>query len=88
MADSHAAVNQLFYGDPLRTDIVLYLVELAVELDGVVILEGPFRLYAENDIEIDVFDRAVQVLFLFRRYTEAPVIDRQIAKEEFVRLLL
>ena len=54
MADSHAAVDQLLYCDPLRTDIVLYLIELAVELDGVVILEGPFCLYAENGIEINV----------------------------------
>ena len=82
MADSHGAVNQLFYGDPLRTDLVLYLIELAVELDGVIILEGPFPLYAENGIEIKVFDCAVEVLFLFRHYRKAPVVDRQIGDEE------
>ena len=35
IADSHGAINQLFYCDPLRTDTVLYLIELTVELDGV-----------------------------------------------------
>src|SRR5208283_5756688 len=86
MADPHAPVNQLFYGDPLRTNTVLYLIELAVELDGMVILEGPFRLYAENCIKINV-GRAMQVLFLLRLYRKAFVIDRQIGDHESVCLV-
>jgi len=86
IADSHGAINQLFYCDPLRTDTVLYLIELAVELDGMIILEGPFRLYTENDIEINVFEPSVEVLFLLGRYTETPVIEGQIGDEELVCL--
>ena len=54
MADSHTPVNQFLNHDPLRTDPVLYLIERPVILDRVVILEGPFCLYAENGIEINV----------------------------------
>ena len=85
MADSHAPVNQLLNHDFLRTDPVLYLIERPVVLYRVVIPEGPLRLYAEDGIELNV-DRAVQVLFLLRRHTEAPVIDREIGSEEPVRL--
>src|SRR5208283_2572940 len=70
MADSHATVDQLFDHDPLRTDIVLYLIERPIVLDRVVILQGPFRLYTKNSIEIKV-DRAVKVLFLLRLYRKA-----------------
>ena len=87
MADSHTPVDQILHHDLLRTDPVLYLIERPVVLDRVVILEGPFRLDAENGIEIDVFDRAVQVLFLFRSDTEAPVIDREVGGEESVSIL-
>jgi len=86
MADSHAPVNQFLNHDFFRTDPVLYLIERPVVLYRVVIPEGPFRLDAQNRIEVDVFDRAVQVLFLLRRHTEAPVIDREIGSEEPVRL--
>ena len=65
MADPHAPVDQFFNHDPLCTDTVLYLIELAVELDGVVIFEGPFRLYAEHGVEVNV-GRTMQVLFLLR----------------------
>jgi hypothetical protein len=65
---------------------VLYLIELAVELDGMIILEGPFRLYAENCIKINV-GRTMQVRFLLRLYRKAPVIDRQIGDEELVCLV-
>ena len=82
MADPHAPVDQLLHHDPLRTDLVLYLVEHPLILDGMVILEGPFRLFAENRIEIDVFKPAVEVLFTFRRYTETFVVGRQIGGEE------
>ena len=84
MADSHSAVDQLLYHDPLCTDIVLYLIEPAVKLEGMVILERPFRLYAEDPIEIDAFHRAVEVLILLRHNAEAPVMDRQIGSEESV----
>ena len=68
--------------DLLRPDSVLYLIELPLILDRVVILEGPFYLDAEDGIELDAFDRAVEVLFLLRCHTEAPVVDRQIGREE------
>jgi hypothetical protein len=51
-----------------------------------VVLQGPFGLYAKNGIEIEVFDRAMQVLFLIWRHAKAPVIDRQIGSKKPVGL--
>ena len=85
MADSHAAVDQFLNHNPLRMDPVVYLVELAVILDRVVILEGPFRLDTKNSIELNVH-RPVQVLLLLRCDSKAPVIDREIGGEESICL--
>ena len=86
MADPHAPVNQFFNHDPLCPDPVLYLIELAAKLDGMIIFEGPFRLYAENGVEVNV-GRTMQVLFLLRLYRKAFVINRQIGDEELVCLV-
>ena len=79
MADSHAAVDHLLDHNLLRPYPVLHLVELAVELDGMVILEGPLGLYAENRVEVSVFDRSVQILFLLWFYRKAPVGDYRVS---------
>lgn len=52
-------------------------------LDGMVIVQGPFRLDAQHRIEV-TSDRMVQVLLLLRCDTEALVIDGEIGGQEVI----
>ncbi len=86
MANPHAPIDQLFNHDMPCADPVLNLVERSVVLDRVVVLQGSFRLNAENRVEINVLERTVQVFAVLRRQTETPVIAREIGSEEAIGL--
>ncbi len=82
MANPHGAVDQFFDDYGLCVDPVVYLVEPPVVLDRVIMLQGPFVLDAEDGSEINVVKRTMQIFGVFRRHTEAPVLDREIGNEE------
>ena len=83
MTDFHSSVDQFLNDHRLGMDPTIYLVEFTVVLDRVVILQGSFRLDAEDHIEVNV-NRTMQVLLFLRCNTEPLVIDGEVGGEKLV----
>ena len=86
VGDPHRPIHSVFDDDVGRPDIAPHLIELPMVGHRPVTAQASGRLEAQDAVQLLVCRTGVmQIRSLGRRHGEAPIVDRQIARQELVR---
>lgn len=82
----HRPIHSVFYDDMGRPDIAPHLIELPMVGHRPVTAQASGRLEAQDAVQLLVCRTGVMQIRSLRRLNgEAPIVDRQIARQELVR---